>query len=86
MKASFVDLRKKSAEIIRAIERNERITLYYRGRPKAVIVPIGGEAEKPTINAEDHPAFGMWADRDDMKDVAGYVRNLRKRRYSALRH
>jgi hypothetical protein len=86
MKASFVDLRKKSAEIIRALDRNEKVTLYYRGRAKAVIVPIGGEVKRPTVKAEDHPAFGMWADRDDMKDVAGYVRTLRKGRYDALRH
>ena len=86
MKASFVDLRKKSAQIIRALDRNEKITVYYRGRPKAVMLPISTEVEKPAIKAEDHPAFGMWADRDDMKDVAGYVRRLRKGRYDALRH
>ena len=27
-----------------------------------------------------HPAFGMWKDRDDLKDVDQAVRNLRKRR------
>ena len=30
---------------------------------------------------EDHPAFGMWADRDDMEDVEQYVREIRKPRY-----
>lgn len=65
---------------------NETITVYYRGRPKAVMLPVGGEAGKPTIKAEDQPAFGMWADREDMKDAAGYVRGLRKGRYGALRH
>ena len=84
MKASFVDLRKKSAEIIRALERNEKITLYYRGRPKAIMLPIGREHRRPVAKAQDDPTFGMWADRDDMKDVAGYVRKLRKGRYSAL--
>ncbi len=84
MKASFVDLRKKSAEIIRALERNEKITVYYRGRPKAVMLPIGREHRRPLSKAKDDPTFGMWADREDMKDVAGYVRKLRKGRYSAL--
>lgn len=26
-------------------------------------------------------AFGMWRDREDMGDVAGYVRNLRQPRF-----
>lgn len=84
MKASFVDLRKKSAEIIRALERNEKITIYYRGKPKAVMLPIAKESETKPAKVEEHPAFGMWVDREDMKDVEGYVRKLRKRRYSDL--
>jgi hypothetical protein len=27
------------------------------------------------------PAFGMWADREDMKDTAAYVRKIRERRF-----
>ncbi|MGA3203394.1 MAG: hypothetical protein ABSF12_12995 [Bryobacteraceae bacterium] len=30
----------------------------------------------------DHPACGMWKDREDMKDPAAYIRNLRKPRYT----
>jgi hypothetical protein len=84
MKASFVDLRKKSAEIIRALDRNEKITIFYRGRPKAIMQPIGGKQPGPVAKAEEDPTFGMWADRDDLKDVATYVRKLRKGRYDAL--
>ena len=29
----------------------------------------------------DDPAFGIWRDRDDMADVAAYVRKLRAPRY-----
>ena len=36
MEASFVDLRNKSAEVIRALSRNERVTVLYRGKPAAV--------------------------------------------------
>lgn len=83
MEASFVDLRRKSAAILRAIERNERVTLFYRGRPKATIQPIeSGTA--PTMSAKDHPAFGMWSDREDMKDVAAYVRSIRRGRFDAV--
>ena len=30
----------------------------------------------------DDPAFGIWRDRQDMPDVAAYVRKLREPRYS----
>ena len=30
----------------------------------------------------DDPAFGIWRDREDMADVAAYVRKLRAPRYS----
>ena len=29
----------------------------------------------------DDPLFGMWRDRDDMADVAGYVRSIRTSRF-----
>jgi hypothetical protein len=35
-------------------------------------------------SAKSHPAFGMWKDRKDMKDVAAYVRRLRRGRYDGL--
>ena len=31
--------------------------------------------------ATDDPAFGIWRDRSDMVDVAGYLRRLRAPRY-----
>jgi hypothetical protein len=33
---------------------------------------------------EDHPAFGMWADREDMKDPSAWVRRIRAQRYHHL--
>lgn len=82
MEASFVDLRKKSREIIRALRRNERITVLYRGKPAAVMHPAGEAAEGCQV--EDHPAFGLWADRDDLADPAAYVRQLRRNRHDAV--
>jgi len=84
MKASFVDLRKKSGEILRALERNERVTVLYRGRPKAVMQPVAAEGKGPLARAREHPAFGLWADRDDLKDVAAHVRRLRGGRFNGL--
>ncbi len=81
MKASFVDLRKKSAQILRALDRNETVTVYYRGRPKAIMRPVNSDS--PPARVEDHPACGMWADRDDLRNVAGHVRKLRRGRHHA---
>jgi len=84
MKASFVDLRKKSSEIIQALSRNESVTVLYRGKPAAVMQPIGEGDAQPTVKAKDHPAFGIWKDRRDVDDVATHVRRLRKGRFDAL--
>ena len=84
MKASFVDLRKKSSQIIRALKRNERVTVLYRGKPAAIMQPIGDESEQAIGSAKDHRAFGLWSDRRDRKDVTAHVRQLRKGRCDAL--
>jgi len=78
MRASFFDLRRRSRKILAALYRNERVTISYRGRPKAVMRPIKhpqrtGEAPQ----ASNRPALGMWPDREDMADVTGCVRRLR---------
>ena len=39
---------------------------------------LQGQAEE----SADDPLFGMWRDREDMADVAGYVRKLRASRFS----
>ena len=83
MKASFLDLRKKPGEILRALDRNEPVTVLYRGRAKAVMQPISPKGRRPAPKARDHAAFGLWADRDDLSDVAAHVRKLRGRRHHA---
>lgn len=83
MKATFVELRTKSGEIIQALERNEPVTILYRGRPKAVMQPIA-ERRESAGRTKDHPAFGLWGDRHDLQDVAGQVRVLRRGRFNAV--
>lgn len=83
MKASFLDLRKKTCEILRALDRNEKVEISYRGRPKAVLTPVQGEAAAAQ-KTEEHPAFGMWADRPEFKNPSKHVRQLRKGRFHDL--
>ena len=81
MKASILDLRRRMSDILKALDKNETITLTYRGKKKATIVPVG---RNETIRLQDHPAFGLWADREDMADVAGTVRTMRRGRTHAV--
>lgn len=84
MKASFVDLRRKSAAIIRALQRKEPVTVLYRGVPAAIMQPVDQPPDTPVGSVKKHAAFGMWADRDDIGDVASHVRRIRRGRYDAV--
>jgi len=84
MKASFVDFRKKSSEIIKALKSNEPVTVLYRGKPAAIMQPIAAAPDQAHIKAADHVAFGLWADRAEQSNVAATVRNLRKGRFNDL--
>jgi len=50
------------------------------------LVTVRIELEVQTEAAEefatDDPAFGIWRDRDDVTDVAAYVRRIRQPRYN----
>jgi hypothetical protein len=74
VKASFVDLRRKSAAIIRALQRKEPVTVLYRGVPAAIMQPIDRLPDEPIGSVKNHAAFGIWADRDDIEDVASRLR------------
>jgi len=79
MIATILDLRKNMKDVIAALNRNEKVTLTYRGRKKAIIVPCNDE--KKNVSSTDHQAFGIWQDREDIADVGDYVRTLRKGRF-----
>ena len=76
MKATTLDLRYKMKDILRAIDRGETVTVLYRGKEKARLVPIDTKPEKE-IKPSDHPFCGMWKDREDMKDPVAYIRKMR---------
>lgn len=85
MKATVLDLRRRMPEVLQALDRNERVTILYRGQERAVLLPSGGDrAEGEGTKASAHPAFGMWADHEDTDDVARHVRSLRQGRHHAL--
>ena len=38
-------------------------------------------AQRKAARLPDDPAFGMWADREDMKDVHAWLKKIRTPRY-----
>ncbi len=77
MIATVVDLRRRTKEIIAALDRGESVTITYRGKEKGTIIP----AQKRKRRSISESRFcGMWKDREDMEDVHEYLRRLRERR------
>jgi prevent-host-death family protein len=70
MKATVLDLRYRTKDVLKAVERGETVTVLYRGKPQARLVPLE-PAEK-------------WKDREDMADVAAYIPNLRRGRFGVF--
>ena len=79
MKATIVDLRYKMNDVLRALDRNEKVTVLYRGKVKGVLVPAG---EKTAMRIKDHPLFGI--SREDQKAVSDELNDLRKGRYDDI--
>lgn len=55
-------------------------------KASGALVTVRIEEEAQASPAEefttDDPAFGIWRDREDMSDVAAYVRKIRQPRYN----
>lgn len=77
MKASILDLLCRTKHVLRALYRNESVTVCSRDKEKAVMSPSRPRLDR---SVKDHEVFGMWRDWDETADVDGYVRNLRKGR------
>jgi len=69
-------------QILKALDLNETVTLTYRGKEKAKIVPTKASAAHKDF--KKHDAFGMWAKREDLSDIDASVRKLRKGRLDAF--
>ncbi len=76
MKASILDLRYKTKDILKALERNESVTVLYHGKVRGIIKPA---REKPLAKVKDHPFFGMDIKKEET--VIEELENLRNPRY-----
>ena len=85
MKTSITDLRRNLKRVLDAVDRGEDVTVLYRGKEKAKLLPLNGTSEgKKPVKLSETPFFGMWKDREDMKDPVAWVRKIRRSRIRDL--
>ena len=79
MVVSTKQLRIQPGRIISQVNNGLDVTITYRGKACAKIIPI---VKKETVNIEDteDELFGIWKDRKEIKNVEQRVRNMRKGR------
>jgi len=80
MKATVVDLRYKMNDVLKALDRNEKVTVLYRGKVKGILSP---PEKKKNLKITSHPFFGMTA-QDGNESVLDTLNNLRKLRYNDI--
>jgi hypothetical protein len=78
MKASVVDLRYRMNEILKAIDRNEEVTILYHGKVKGVIKPKSSGGHR---RISDHPFFNMYPSKKTVDDM---MNDLRGNRYRVI--
>jgi len=79
MEATAKDLRFHSTELLNTVKRGEEVTITFRGKPCAKLVPIEDNEEL----IEKNELFGIWENNNETEKVDKYLRNLRKGRFSA---
>lgn len=81
MQASAKDLRFHLKELLDSVLKGEEIVITFRGKPIAKLIPFKNMNDNSNNN-EKNELFGMWKDKEDIKNVDKYIRNVRKGRFS----
>lgn len=76
MEATIVELRYKMRDVLKALERREKVRILYHGRIRGTIIPAGQGSGK---KVKDHPFFGIA--RHEKEPVAVVMGQLRGPRY-----
>jgi prevent-host-death family protein len=77
MEVTTKQLRIQPGRVLSQVSSGQEITITYRGKACAKIIPI---KQNINLDEKDNELFGMWKEREDMEDVEQYVRNMRKGR------
>jgi hypothetical protein len=76
MKASVVDLRYRMNEVLKALDRNEDVSILCRGKLKGVIKAARGKSGR---RVSDHPFFNMYKDGGAVEELMDRLRGGRYR-------
>jgi len=79
MKATVLDLRYRMKDVLKALDKREKVTISYHGRIKGTIVPAGADK---AIKVEDHPFFNMA--EEETRSVAQQMGELRGSRFDDI--
>lgn len=77
--ATAKDLHVHAGDLLEEVGKGNEVVIRYRGRPFALLKPLKS-ASANVIPFKDH-GFGMWKDREDMKDVHKWIDKQRAPRY-----
>jgi hypothetical protein len=79
MEASILDLRYRMRDVVKALDKREKVRILYHGKIKGEIIPF--KTAKVT-KSTDHPLFGSL--KDDKESPSALVAEMRRRRIDAL--
>jgi hypothetical protein len=79
MNASVVDLRYKTREVLRALDRQESVNIFFHGKLKGVLSPCRTTSRK---RPSETLMFGMY--KKDRRPVAKIMKELRGGRFVDL--
>ena len=74
MKATFGDLQHHSSEVLKALERNETVTVLHRGKVRETIYPAPPAKH---VKACEHPFFGSAKNSKSVQEVTDELRSAR---------
>ena len=80
MKVSLSTLARRWPEVLRVLDRQQNVSILYRGKEVGILCPLNYRRAKASPVWEQ-PAFGLWKDHPDFRNVAQAVRKLRKGRF-----
>ena len=76
MKATVVDLRYRMNDVLKALERNEPVTVLYHGKAKGT---LSAKPVRTPMEVRDHPYFNMAPDSPAVSERMDALRGGRHR-------
>ena len=75
MNASVLDLRYKTSDILAALEKQERVTILYHGKPKGTIIPLEDSTAGKVCEQEFFNMYGQ--ETESVEEVMERLRGAR---------